>query len=333
MSFHGVLPELLKRDDAAGVLRAIAELPAGVDVIKVLRYGFEHDGKNASFAQLCVAYRAVNVLEQVAATAPGGVTLNDITHWKAISGWSDREEYRSLAHASVLASVPAGLALALRHQPESADLSRLLSYTPHHASPHSLHFAALHRAVSKSDMAEHLLIQRAMAQQLREHGAPLKVGLLEGPAAGAEAFFGRKWTSPVVEENAQLLRSYFQDGLVEIDKPVRIIGQPSGNHLPMVLAMLWSCAPLARELITLGCDLQKAMDAVTGTPGTEVDMVLAAQAMKHPAAAEAALVSAITEGLMQRRLNELAQGNGQALAQNEQAGPTPVSRRKMRSTL
>lgn len=285
------VPRAVMDGNGAAVLGALASLPQEAQPQDLVRRGFLHRGTTVSFVQLCVDQRAAGVLEHVVSQAPFGLRLSDFSHCRPVGGWSDKEVYHSLAFVATNAGYAEGLKLALKLEPENADLFRLHEHLGQNAT---LHYLAVHKACGM-DMREHLLGVQACALLLHAHGAPIRSrgGDDTNPLAGA--FFARKWPTGMLDQLPGLLKHYVQAGLLDLDAPLHFDIPVVGGFQPLAAAMRNGCPAAAREVILLGCDYNDVLDPESA------DVLEMARSTPHPDWLRAELVASITEALMLRQ--------------------------------
>lgn len=273
------------------ILQALASLPQEAQPRELVRRGFLHRGKTVSFVDLCVDLRAAGVLAHVASQAPYGLRLSDFSHCRPVEGWSDKEVYRSLAFVATNSGYVDGLKLALKLEPENADLFRLHEHLGQNAT---LHYLAVHKACGM-DMREHLLGVQECALLLHAHGAPIRSRGGDDPNPLAGAFFARTWPKAMTAQLPGFLKHYVQAGMLDLDAPLHFSIPVVGGFLPLAAAMRNGCPASAREAILLGCNCNGALDSESA------DVLEMARSTPHPDWMRAELVSSITEALMLRQ--------------------------------
>lgn len=290
--FGQVVVRAAVEGDCRAVLATLASLPDGAKPRELVRAGFVRNDKRVSFVDLCIQLRDMRLLEHVVRQAPFGLTVTDFSHSMPTPGWSDQLVFRFLALASTLNAYPDGLRLALRLEPQSADLRRL------HArgtSSASLHYISLASAAGMGQRAA-LLGHLECAALLKAHCAPVLDAGVDCANPAADALFARKWANPIGPELSEFVNSYVAAGLLRLDAPLRPGHPGTGGMLPLAAAMKNGCSHGARAVILAGCDVQAAL-----APGF-TDVLEMAQSYPHPDGIKAELLARMTEALMLRRV-------------------------------
>jgi hypothetical protein len=287
------VPRAVMDANGEAVLGALASLPPESQPRALVRRGFLYRGNTVSFVDLCVDQRAAGVLEHVLSQAPYGLTLSDFSHCGPVEGWS--KVYRSLHRVATYAGYADGLKLALKLEPENADLSCLFRYMGQNAT---LHYLSVHKVCKKvvgTAAREHRLGAMECARLLMAHGAPIRSHGGEDPNPLTGAFFGNKWPEVMVDELPGLLKHYAQASLVDLDAPLHLDIPVVGGLPPLAAALKNGCPAACRELILLGCDLNVAL------PTDSADVLEMAHRSEHPDWLRGELAASITEALMLRQ--------------------------------
>lgn len=210
------------------ILQALASLPQEAQPRDLVRGGFLHGGKRVSLVDLCVDLRAAAVLAHVVSQAPYGLKLDDFSSCRPVEGWSNKEVNGSLAFASTNAGYVEGLKLALKLEPECADLFRLHTHLGQYAT---LHYLAVHRPCGMN-MREQLLGAMECALLLHSHGAPISSHGGEATNPLVRAFFARSWPKEKADLLPGLLKHYVQAGLVASITEALMLRRTSVSSIP-----------------------------------------------------------------------------------------------------